>query len=124
MSIGRSLLVLAGVAVLAAIVTGFWMFGEREARAGGACSQVGYQLSAEGEDGGTEASFELQSGAPGEEWLVSLRRADTVLVEGTRLTDEDAEIDVDAWVPDDGGSFTADFTRVVDDLSCTATVRR
>ena len=44
----------------------------------GTCGGATWELSAEGEDGGTEVSAELQSSGPGEEWQVELLRDDTV----------------------------------------------
>lgn len=84
---------------------------DRESEVRSTCAQNAAVLSAEPEDGGTEASFELQSAAPGESWTVELRHNDKVLVSGTRVTDEDAEIDLDAFIGSDveKNRFVVDF---------------
>ena len=66
----------------------------------------------EAEDGGVEVSAEIQSAGPGEAWEVALLRGDTALLEGTRTTDDDGEIDVDAFTADDTADaiYTATFT--------------
>ena len=81
------------------------------------------ELSAEAEDGGTEVSAELQSAGPGEEWEVELTRDDTSLLTGTRTTDEDGEIDVDAYSDGNPGDATYAVTFTpADGEPCTATL--
>ena len=98
-----TLVVAAGIAALIAVGAGVWLIvggGDAEASDRGSCGQATYTLSAEREDGGVDVGLELQSAAPGESWTVALAQGGTVLVEGQRMTDEDAELDVDSFVPD------------------------
>lgn len=82
-----------------------------------------WELSAEAEDGGTEVSAELQSAAPGEAWQVELMRGDTALLTGERTTDEDGEIDVDAFSDGNPGDATYAVTfGPPDGEPCTATL--
>ena len=120
--------VIAGAA--AAVVVGgagaWWAVdgsADAEAVERGTCGSASWELSAEREDGGTEVSAELQSGAPGEEWEVSLTRADTVLLSGSRTTDEDGEVDVDAFSSGgDDATYSVTFTPA-DGEPCSAEVR-
>jgi hypothetical protein len=119
--------VVAGVAVLA-VAGGAWAVvdsrGDHESQERGTCAATSYELSAENEDGGIEASFELQSSAPGETWDVELRHNGRALVSGTRTTDEDAEVDLDAFVGDRSGKHVFDVTFTgPDGKACTATLR-
>ncbi len=130
MKINRRIVIpaVAGVAVLG-VAGGAWAItsdrGDRETETRGACAAASYELSAEREDGGLEVSLEVQSTAPGESWDVSLEHNDQVLVTGKRLTDEDAEVDVDAFVRRDSEHhiFKARFTGP-DGKQCVATLRR
>ncbi|GAA1933151.1 hypothetical protein [Nocardioides hwasunensis] len=72
----------------------------------GTCGGATWELSAEAEDGGTEVGAELQSSGPGEEWQVELTRDGSVLLDGTRTTDEDGEIDLDAFSSGNPGDAT------------------
>ncbi|HSF37381.1 MAG TPA: hypothetical protein VLA70_14760, partial [Nocardioides sp.] len=65
----------------------------------------------------------LQSAGPGEEWEVELTRGDTSLLTGTRTTDEDGEIDVDAFSDGNPGdaSYAATLTPAGGE-PCTATL--
>ena len=118
--------VIGGVAA-AAVVVGlgsWWAVGnavEAQTTERGTCGGATWELSAEAEDGGTEVSAELQSAGPGEEWQVELTRDDTSLLTGTRTTDEDGEIDVDAFTADDSAdaTYTATFTPAAGE-PCTA----
>jgi hypothetical protein len=87
----------------------------------GTCAGATWELSAEAEDGGTEVSAELQSAAPGEEWEVALVRGDAALLTGSRTTDEDGEIDVDAYASGSPGDATYAVTFTpADGEPCTA----
>ena len=97
------LVVAAAVAAVVAVGAGVWLLvggGDAEASERGSCGQASYTLSAEREDGGVDVGLELQSAAPGESWTVALEQGGTVLVEGQRMTDEDAELDLDSFVRD------------------------
>ncbi|WP_210651684.1 hypothetical protein [Nocardioides sp. SYSU D00065] len=98
----------AAVAVLAG--AGTWYAVDRsveeQTTERGTCGGATWELSAEAEDGGTEVSAELQSAGPGETWDVELTRGDSTLLTGTRTTDEDGEIDVDAHASGNPGDAT------------------
>ena len=101
---------IAAVVVLAVAAGGaWWVFGgDSEGTVRGTCGTATYELSAEGEDGGVEVTFEVQSSAPGETWQVVMGQDGNEVYSGTRETDEDAELDVDVTVSKkDGSSFTA-----------------
>jgi hypothetical protein len=120
--------VIGGVAA-AAVVVGlgsWWAVGnavESQTTERGTCGGATWELNAEAEDGGTEVSAELQSAGPGEEWQVELTRDDTSLLTGTRTTDEDGEIDVDAYSDGNPGDATYAVTFTpADGEPCTATL--
>ena len=97
--------------------------GEAQTPQRGTCWGATWELSAEGEDGGTEVSAELQSSGPGEAWQVDLLRDDSSLLAGTRTTDEDGEIDVDAFSTGNPGDATYAVTFTpADGEPCTATL--
>lgn len=121
----KIVLIVAAVVVIAAIAaTAVWWTGDGdEAREAGSCSDANatYALEADREGETLELSFEVQSAAPGETWQVALEGPDGALYEGERTTDEDAEIDVDAYAPTaTSGDFTATATQ--GDQTCTATI--
>lgn len=128
MKINRRIAVplVAGVAVLG-IAGGAWAVvaneADAETRERGTCAATSYELEAEDEDGGVELSFELQSAAPGESWNVELSHNGEVLVSGVRTTDEDAEVDLDAFVSGDATPHDVEvaFTGP-DGKTCTATL--
>jgi hypothetical protein len=89
----------------------------------GTCGGATWELTAEAEDGGTEVGAELQSAGPGETWDVELVRGDTALLTGTRTTDEDGEIDVDAYASGNPGDATYAVTFTpADGEPCSATL--
>jgi hypothetical protein len=99
----------------------WWQTDDDEVRQAGSCDSASYTLETEREDNTTEVSFEVQADEPGQTWDVRIEQGDEVLVEGTRTTDEDAEIDVDAYVAEGaGGDITATATQ--DGVVCTATI--
>ena len=123
MKIQRIALTAAIAVVACAIVASlvWWQSGDDEARAAGSCSGATYQLETDREDETLEVSFELQSSAPGETWEVVIEQGNDVLLEGTRQTDEDAELDVDTYALNDAADeFTATATK--GDQTCTATI--
>lgn len=86
----------AAVGVVAALAIAGWpAMGEEEAQHLGTCDSVVYQLNVEPDDGALEVNFELQSEGPGEVWDVVVEQNASVLFEGQRTTDEDAEVDID-----------------------------
>lgn len=105
----KAILVVAGAVVLALVAGSAWalMRGDAESIARGTCGPASYELTVENDDEGLEVTYELQSSAPGESWLVLVEQGGTTLLEGERLTDEDAELDVDALGREDGAD---DFT--------------
>jgi hypothetical protein len=127
----RALLALAAVVVATVLGVGAWAAfgaegdGDGESTAHETCDSRSTELSAEPEDGGLEVSFELQSTAPGETWDVVLEQGGTTLLEGQRVTDEDAELDLDAPADEDGsGEFTATATPADGGEPCVATLTR
>ena len=107
--------VIGGVTAAAVVVgLGAWWAVDRSVEAQtterGTCGGATWELSAEGEDGGTEVSAELQSSGPDETWEVALVRGDTSLLTGTRTTDGDGEIDVDAYSSGSPGDATYSVT--------------
>lgn len=109
--------VIGGVAAAAILAgAGAWWAVDRSVEAQtterGTCGAATWELGVEGEDGGTEVSTEIQSSGPGETWEVALVRGDASLLEGSRTTDEDGEIDVDAYSSGNPGdaTYTATFT--------------
>ncbi|RYB90018.1 hypothetical protein EUA93_20930 [Nocardioides oleivorans] len=120
--------VIGGVAAAAVVIgAGSWWAIDSQVEAQtterGTCGGATWELSAEGEDGGTEVSAELQSSGPGEEWQVELTRDDTSLLTGARTTDEDGEIDVDAYSSGNPGDATYAVTFTpTDGEPCTATL--
>ena len=110
------LVVAAGVA--AALTWG----GDDETVARGTCDTRGYELAVEQEDGALEVTFELQATAPGETWEVLIEQDGTAILSGSRTTDEDAELDIDAPADEDAGDeFTVTATPE-SGPACTATV--
>ena len=116
-----------GSAAAAAVVVGlgtWWTVAataETESAERGTCAGATWELSAEQEDGGTEVDAELQSAGPGEEWEVELTRDGTVLLTGTRTTDEDGEIDLDVFSSGAPGGATYAVTFApIDGEPCTA----
>ena len=109
--------------VVVAVVGGlvWWQTGDDETRQAGSCDGASYTLETDREDNTTEVSFEVQANEPGQTLEVRVEHDGEALVEGTRTTDEDAEIDVDAYLPQDAtGEITATATQ--GDQTCTATV--
>lgn len=111
------------IGAVAAAVVGAGAIGAGVAWAGqdddveqrGTMGNTTYELSLEQEDGGLEVNFELQSAAPGEAWQVRIDQDGTTLVDGVRNTDDDAELDVDAYATDDSGTSTFTVTVVSPD---------
>ncbi len=122
----KSVAAVAAVVVVGAGAGAWWWSAsaDQTQRTDGTCAQARYQLETEDEDGDrVDVSFELQTAAPGERWTLVLREGDTVLVEGERMSDEDAELDIEAQVPQDGEqTFTVEATPVAGGDTCTAEV--
>lgn len=121
-------LVIGGVAAAVVVAgAGTWWAVDRSAEAQtterGTCGGATWEFSMEAEDDGIEVSAEIQSSGPGETWEVALLRGDTALLDGTRTTDADGEIDVDAFTADDTAdpTYTATFTPA-DGEPCTASL--
>ena len=116
----------AAAAVVGVGLGGWWAVDnavEAQTTERGTCGGATWELSAEGEDGGTEVSAELQSSGPGEAWQVDLLRDDSSLLAGTRTTDEDGEIEVDAFSTGNPGDATYAVTFTpADGEPCTATL--
>lgn len=116
---GLAVVILVVVAAVAAVV--WWQSDDAEARDAGSCDGASIVLESEREDNATEVSFEVQANEPGQAWQVQLLQGDEVLVEGTRTTDEDAEVDVDAYATE-GASGDITATATQGDQTCTATI--
>lgn len=102
------LVAVAGIALLLAGTGTAWaLLGDRDRTTRGTCETAGFELSAERSDGYLEISFDLQSIAPGEEWSIQVEQDGTVLFDGERTTDEDAELDLD--VPSAGSDRGSDI---------------
>ena len=120
--------VIGGVAAAAVVVgIGSWRAVDAAVESAtserGTCGGATWELSAEAEDGGTEVGAELQSAGPGETWGVELVRGDTSVLTGERTTDEDGEIDVDAFSTGNPGDATYAVTFTpADGEPCTATL--
>lgn len=122
----KTVLAVGAVIAVAAVVLAAWLVwgGEDDVVARDTCNGSAYELSVEEEDGGLEVTFELQSASAGETWQVLIEQDGRTLLDGTRTTDEDAELDVD--VParaDDGDEFTVTATPAEGE-PCVATVTR
>ncbi|MET1059742.1 MAG: hypothetical protein ABWX84_09100 [Nocardioides sp.] len=127
-NIGRRVLVALVVAVVAVVGIGAGAYallgGDDETRERGTCAGASHELTVESENGGLEASFELQGDQVGQTWDVTLEQDGTTLVEGERQTDEDAELDVDAYADDTAGAdeFTVTFAPSGASETCTSSV--
>lgn len=122
----KAILVVAGAVVLALVAGSAWalMRDDAESVARGTCGSASYELTVENDDEGLEVTYELQSSAPDETWLVLVEQGGTTLLEGERLTDEDAELDVDALGREDGADdFTVTATPAQGE-PCVATLTR
>ncbi|MEP9364592.1 hypothetical protein ABLE68_16620 [Nocardioides sp. CN2-186] len=109
----KALLAVAAVVVVLVVAGGaWWVLGDDdETEVRGTCGTATYEMSAENDDAGLEVTFELQSAGAGERWQVVVEQDGTPVLEGERLTDEDAELDVDVTVDEsDGTSFTVTAT--------------
>lgn len=119
---GRTtVLVALAVAVVIALAGGaFWLLNDdKESEKFGDCADATYQLAVENEDSGLEVSFELQASQPGEDWYLRLMQDGDVLLEGPRTTDEDGELEVDAYAKEgDGDEFSVEFSRADVEDNC------
>ena len=123
--LGLAAVGVAAGGVVAAVGVGAWLLvQEDEPEARGACGPIPYQLSVEPDDGALEVSFELVSTAPGEVWDVVVRQGDTVLLDGQRTTDEDAELDVDVPARESGDDEFAVLATSERGAECTARITR
>lgn len=124
MGLTMVIVALAVAAVITIVGGAFWLTRDQESEKFGDCAGTAHQLSVESEDGNLEASFELQANQPGEDWYVRLMQDGDVLVEGPRTTDEDGEIEVDAYAKDNDGSdeFTVEFSRADFEDNCSVSL--
>lgn len=108
----RTMVLAAGTTVAAAaIATGVWVgLDPASAETSGSCEAAYYELTTEREDGSTEVDFELTSNTPGETWLVLVEHDGTTVHESVRVTDSDAEIDVELRRPTAEDTFTVTAT--------------
>lgn len=115
---GVALVLVAGV-----VLAGWMILRENESHQSGTCDAAVYQLSVEPDDGVLEVNFELSSSASGEVWDMVVRQNDTVVLEGQRTTDDDAELDVDVPARSNGeNEFTVSATPEGGE-ACTAQLR-
>lgn len=119
----RTLALGGGSAVAAAAVAaGLWIgLDPAAAETTGSCEAAYYELTTEREDGATEVDFELTSNTPGETWLVLVQHDGQTVHESERVTDSDAEIDVELRRPSSEETFTVTATQDGAE-PCTATV--
>ena len=118
-----ALAAVVALVVVAAVATGGWLvLRDDETETRGACGSTPYELTVEADDGALEVSFELTSAAPGELWDVVVRQGGTVLLDGQRTTDEDAEIDVDVPARESGDDEFAVLASSERGDECSATV--
>lgn len=105
----KTILALVAALVVVLVAGGAWALtnGDDETTVRGTCDPASYEMSVESDDEGLEVTYELQSSAPGETWLVLVEQGGTSLLEGERQTDEDAELDLDVLAREDGAD---DFT--------------
>ena len=116
---GLAVAILVVIAAAASLV--WWQSSDAEARDAGSCDDASFVLESEHEDNATEVSFEVQSTEPGQTWRVEITQGDDVLTEGSRTTDEEAEIDVDAYATE-GASGDITATATQGSQTCTATL--
>ena len=122
----KAVLAVAAIVVVAAVALGAWVIvgGDDEVSARDTCNGSTYELAVDDEDGGLEVTFELQSANAGETWQVLIEQGSQTLLDGTRTTDEDAELDVDVPADSaDGDDFTVTATPAEGE-ACTATISR
>ena len=117
--VGLAVAILVVIAAVGGVV--WWQGSDAEARDAGSCDDASFVLESEHEDNATEVSFEVQATEPGQTWQVQIKQGDKVLTEGSRTTDEDAEIDVDAYAIE-GGSGDITATATQGSQTCTATI--
>ena len=116
---GLAVAILVVIAAVAGVVR--WQSSDAEARDAGSCGDASFVLESEHEDNATEVWFEVQATEPGQTWQVQITQGDQVLTEGSRTTDEDAEIDVDAYATE-GASGDITATATQGSQTCTATL--
>lgn len=109
----RRMVLAGGITVAAAaIATGVWVgLDPATAETSGSCDAAYYELTTEREDGATELDFELTGNTPGETWSVLVEHGGTTVHESERVTDSDAEIDLELRRPTAEDSFTVTATR-------------
>lgn len=115
-----------GVIVAGSVGVGAWaaFADDAETSQRGVCAGTAYELSVGDDDGGLELAFELQTTTPGQTWTVVVEQGDRVVLQGDRVTDEDAELDLDTPVDRDGSSaFTVTATPELGD-PCVVTLTR
>lgn len=112
------------VLVIGVAVAAWLLMRDGEQTAQGVCNNRAYELSVEPADGQLEVSFELQSMAPDEVWMVQIEQDGQVILQGDWTTDADSEIDVDTYAqPEDGNEFTVGASNEAGDV-CAAVLRR
>ncbi len=121
----RTIAIIAAAVLVIGIAVTAWLLtrdGEQSAR--GVCDNRSYEFSVAPDDGGLEVEYELQTMATGEVWTVRIEQDGNVLVDGDWTTDEDAEIDLDAFTQaENGDEFTVDASNTAGDV-CTANLQR
>jgi hypothetical protein len=115
----------ATTAVIGAAAVGGWfvLSDGDEATTRGICGAASYELSLEEEDGGLEATYELQSTAPGESWDVVVDQDGVTILQGERQTDADGELEVDVPVAENADEIAVSVT-LDDGTPCAAAVSR
>jgi hypothetical protein len=95
-----------GLAVVA-VATGGWLaLAPAGAETTASCDVAYVELSTEHEAGATELELELTSNTPGEAWTIRVEHDGRVVHESERVTDDEAEIDVELRRPVAERAFT------------------
>lgn len=91
--------------------TAWALSGDDDSFTRGNCTTASYEFEVEDEENDRlEVNLELLAAQVGEEWSISISQDGTSLFNGTRIADEDAEVDVDLdTAAGDGTTFTAEF---------------
>jgi hypothetical protein len=95
-----------GVAVVA-VAAGAWLaLAPAGAETTASCDVAYVEVATEHESGATELELELTSNTPGEAWTIRVEHDGRVVHESDRVTDDDAEIDVELRRPGSERTFT------------------
>ena len=106
----------------AALATGGWLvLAPAGAETTASCDVAYVEAATERDGGATELDLELTSNTPGETWTIRVEHDGRVVHESERVTDAEAEIDVELRRPTSEQSFTVTATPA-SGTACTLTV--